>query len=79
MLSSEGMEHEVYIVNTPNLHEIAQQCNALNPDIAHIMYDDHISIASSLKAPKILYTSHFAYLTNPQLETHHRGYFSTIC
>jgi len=72
------MGHEVHIINTLNHLEIIRQCNALKPDVAHIMYDDHIPVASSLEAPKILYTSHFAYLTSPQLETSHYGYFQGI-
>jgi glycosyltransferase involved in cell wall biosynthesis len=76
--NSNGMGHEVHIINTSNHNEIIQQCNALEPDVAHIMYDDHISVASALKASKILYTSHFAYLTSPQLETTYRGYFDGI-
>jgi hypothetical protein len=73
-----GMGYEVHIINTPHHHEIIQQCNALNPDVAHIMYDDHIQVAGALEAPKILYTSHFAYLTSSQLETAYSGYFHGI-
>lgn len=68
--------HEVHIINTSNHNEIIRQCNELEPDVAHIMYDDHISVAGSLRAPKILYTSHFAYLTSPQLRDHIRWIFS---
>lgn len=80
VLSSDlnGMGHEVHIVNTPHHHEIIQQCNALNPNVAHIMYDDHIHVAGALLAPKVLYTSHFAYLTHPHLETQYAGYFRGI-
>jgi len=80
VLSSDGvgMRHEVHIINTSNHHEIIRQCNALEPYVAHIMYDDHITVAGSLRAPKILYTSHFAYLTSPQLETSYSGYFHGI-
>lgn len=76
--SREGGGHEVHIINTPHHGDIISECNALEPDIAHIMYDIHIQVASSLRAPKILYTSHFAYLTSPQLETAHSGYFHGI-
>jgi glycosyltransferase involved in cell wall biosynthesis len=76
VLSSVG--HDMHIINTSNHYEIIRQCNSLAPDIAHIMYDDHIPIAGALTAPKILYTSHFAYLTSPQLETAHGGYFRGI-
>lgn len=73
-----NMGHDVHIINTSNHNEIIRQCNALEPDVAHIMYDDHILVASSLRAPKILYTSHFAYLTSPHLETTYEGYFRII-
>ena len=80
VLSSDSIDmgHEVHIINTSNHNEIISQCNTLSPDVAHIMYDDHISVACSLRAPRILYTSHFAYLTSPQLETIHGGYFHGI-
>jgi hypothetical protein len=74
----DGMGHLVHIVNTPHHHEIIKQCNALEPDVAHIMYDDHISVAGSLKAPKILFTSHFAYLTHPRLASDYSWYFHGI-
>lgn len=70
--------HEVHIINTSNQHDIITTCNALAPDVAHIMYDDHIHVANSLTASRIVYTSHFAYLTSPQLETAHSGYFRGI-
>lgn len=76
--STIGGSHDVHIINTPHHNEIIQQCNALKPDVAHIMYDDHIHVASYLQASKILYTSHFAYITSPQLETTHYGYFQGI-
>lgn len=76
--SRERGGHEVHIINTPHHGDIISQCNALEPDVAHIMYDDHIHVVSGLRAPKILYTSHFAYLTSPQLETAHSGYFHGI-
>lgn len=78
VLSGINMGHEVHIINTSNHNEIISQCNSLEPDVAHIMYDDHILVACSLRAPKILYTSHFAYLTSPQLETTYGGYFHGI-
>ena len=73
-----GMGHEVHIINTTHHEDIIRQCNALAPDVAHIMYDDHINVAGALQAPKILYTSHFAYLTSPLLETSYSGYFHGI-
>lgn len=74
----EGMGHDVHIINTQNHHEIIQQCNNLDPDVAHIMYDDHIPVASNLNAKVILYTSHFAYLTHPKLVSQYSGYYNGI-
>jgi glycosyltransferase involved in cell wall biosynthesis len=73
-----NMGYDVHIVNTSNHNEIISQCNALEPDIAHIMYDDHIQTANGILAPKILYTSHFAYLTHPEFPSKYSGYFYHI-
>ena len=58
--------HQVIIVNRTN--DIIKECNRHTGCIVHIMYDDHISIVPHLTAKRILYTSHFAYLTNPSFE-----------
>ena len=34
--------YKVHLVNKPNLANIISECNTLNADIVHIMYDDHI-------------------------------------
>ena len=62
-LTAQG--HEVILVNQPN--NIIEECNR-HDGIVHIMYDDHISIVPHLRAKKILYTSHLAYLT-PSIQT----------
>jgi len=80
ILTNKG--YNVKIINKPNQIDIIKECNSIKPDIIHIMYDDHISIiphiAGKLKCKKIIYTSHFAYLTSPELETTHNCYFKNI-
>ena len=70
--------YNVIIVNTPNNDSIINECNSNNPDIIHIMYDDHITVAPHLKCSKIYYTSHFAYLTHPEFNTKYNCYFNNI-
>jgi len=69
---------DVSIVNVPQPQDIIEQCNLLEPEIVHIMYDDFIVVAPYLKCKKILYTSHFAYLTHPKLQTLYYHYFLHI-
>ena len=70
--------YNVIIVNTPTHSSIIKECNDNNPDIIHIMYDDHITVAPHLKCSKIYYTSHFAYLTHPEFNTKYNCYFNNI-
>lgn len=78
LTSIECGKHDVHIINTTCIYDIINLCNTLEPDVVHIMYDNYIHIASKLRAPKIIYTSHFAYLTSQHLETTHIGYFQSI-
>lgn len=57
---------DVYIINDKLPINIVKICNNIKPDIIHIMYDDYIKIVPFLKCKKILYTSHFAYITSPK-------------
>lgn len=57
---------DVYIINDKLPINIVKICNSIKPDIIHIMYDDYIKIVPFLKCKKILYTSHFAYITSPK-------------
>ena len=57
---------DVYIINDKLPINIVIICNKIKPDIIHIMYDDYIKIVPFLKCKKILYTSHFAYITSPK-------------
>jgi glycosyltransferase involved in cell wall biosynthesis len=42
------------------------------------MYDDYIIIAPYLQCKRILYTSHYAYITHPQFESQYVWYFQNI-
>ena len=68
-------QYDVHIVNQSNTTNIIQETNQLNPDVVHIMYDDYIVVAPHLNCSTILYTSHYAYITHPNFENEHRGYF----
>jgi hypothetical protein len=65
-LTAQG--HEVVIVNQYMDDDIIRECNR-HDGIVHIMYDDHITIVPKLRSKKILYTSHYAYITHPLFET----------
>ena len=58
---------ECHIINEKRNNDMIKKTNDINPDIVHIMYDDHIVIADKLKSKNILYTTHFAYITQPRI------------
>jgi glycosyltransferase involved in cell wall biosynthesis len=68
----------VEIVNYSNPNQIIQECNKHNPDVIHIMYDDHIIVSPYLKCKKIFYTSHYAFITHPDFKNKYSGYFNGI-
>jgi glycosyltransferase involved in cell wall biosynthesis len=70
--------YNIQIVNTSNPNQIIQECNKLNPDIVHIMYDDHIVVAPYLTSKNIYYTSHYAYITHPKFQQNYSYYFNNI-
>lgn len=70
--------HSVHIVNTSNPNQIIVETNAIDTDIVHIMYDDHIVVAPFIKCSKIYYTSHYAYITHPTFATTYSYYFKNI-
>jgi glycosyltransferase involved in cell wall biosynthesis len=69
---------EVIIVNESDVKNIIRLCNEYNPDVVHIMYDDHIVVAPYLTCKKKYYMSHFAYITHPEFTTRLGGYYNTI-
>ena len=66
------------IINEPNLQQVITLCNNTMPDIIHIMYDDHIIIAPYLKCTRILYTSHYAYITHPHFSSQYSYYYNNF-
>lgn len=62
------MGYDVDIINTTSKSDIIEQLSNIKYDVIHIMYDDHIDIVDHLKTnAKILYTTHWAYLTNDKM------------
>lgn len=55
---------QAIIINEKNKQNIINKINNHTPDVVHIMYDDHINIVGGIKCERIIYTSHYAYLTN---------------
>ena len=72
--------YNVLIINKSNHKLILEDYNKIvpEPDVVHIMYDDHIPVAPYLKCKKIVYTSHYAYITHPEFESKYHWYFNTI-
>lgn len=68
----------VIIINDSNIHRVIYNCNKLKADVIHIMYDDHITMVPHLKCKKILYTSHYACITQNGFEYKHRHYFNNV-
>lgn len=72
------INHQVDIINTARPNEIIKVVNRGKYDIVHIMYDDHIVIADRIRCRKIFYTTHFAYLTSPELKGKYKGYYNNF-
>ena len=62
-LSSTDLKHVIDYINTNNF------------TIVHIMYDDYVGISKYIQKSKVLYTSHFAFITHPEFETRFVDYF----
>jgi glycosyltransferase involved in cell wall biosynthesis len=69
---------DIHIVNNSNINIIIKECNELDSDIIHIMYDDYITVLPSLNCKNIIYTSHYAYITNNHFHNNNHGYFNNI-
>ena len=69
---------DVHIINQSNTANIINECNVVSYDVIHIMYDDYITVVPYINCKKILYTSHFAYITHPEFEHHYSHYFHGI-
>jgi len=69
---------EAIIINNSDLNQVIRKCNESHVDAVHIMYDDYIIIAPYLVCRNIIYTSHYAYITSPELEKKYKYYYQNI-
>lgn len=80
--NTDTIKYDVLIINKPSYNLIIQEYNKIipKPDVVHIMYDDHISVAKTIyeTCKTIYYTSHFAYITHPEFSTQYKTYFNNI-
>ena len=79
-LNLKNYDQNVFIINRPNQIDMINEINNINPDIVHIMYDDHIRIAQHIKCKTILYTSHWAYLDQEEklLSSGYLNFFNQV-
>jgi glycosyltransferase involved in cell wall biosynthesis len=73
-----SIDVNAHIINNKDLNQVITECNHSNADVIHIMYDDYCIIAPHLTCKKILYTSHYAYITHPSFKEEYSHYFHTI-
>jgi hypothetical protein len=60
MLQAAG--HQVTIVNQRNRTQALAEVEASQPDLVHLHYDEYITWAEQMTCPRIVATSHYAYL-----------------
>lgn len=60
---------DVEFISEPNINNIIKLCNEKKPNIVHIMYDDYYVVAKYIECKNIFLTTHFAYITNKNIET----------
>lgn len=65
-LSLNKLGHEVQIVNVGDPYQIISMINQFRPDFVHINYDDWVGLYSYIQYPCAV-TTHFAYITRPEL------------
>jgi len=58
--------HEVLLLNTPNKIEIIVKANAFQADLIHCHYDVFIDLVPFLKCPKIIFSSHYPWIDQPE-------------
>lgn len=73
--NKEKYDIDVAIVNRSDTNLIIKECNEHCADVIHIMYDDYITVAPYLQCSKILYTSHYAYITSPIFKRKYSHYY----
>ena len=70
--------YNVEIINTPNRDEIISKVNNGNFDIVHLHYDVFIDIIPRLKNTKIVVSSHFPFINNPEKYGNYRSIFNQL-
>ena len=69
---------DVDLINNRHLKQVITEINKKAYDIVHIMYDDYVVIAPYINCGKIIYTSHYAYITHPDFQVKYSSYFNNI-
>ena len=62
----ENLGHEIHIVNTPIPEQIIGLVNALHSDVVHFQLEDYAYLAPHIKCENVIFTSHYAYLEQPE-------------
>lgn len=73
--------YDILILTDKTLNQMVEKINKFKPNFIHIMYDDNIDIIPKLNVKinsKIIYTTHFAYITHPEFQTKFKHYYDTI-
>jgi len=68
----------VEIINEKDLNLVIKTCNALEPDVVHIMYDDYVIVSPYLECRKVIYSSHYAYISHPDFKKKYKYYYERI-
>jgi len=68
----------VEIINEMDLNVAIRMCNNSEPDIVHIMYDDYVIISPYLTCRKVIYSSHYAYISHPDFKKKYKYYYERI-
>jgi glycosyltransferase involved in cell wall biosynthesis len=61
--------HQVDIINTPDLHAVADHVNQIDYDFVHLHYDDHAKVLTHLITKPFCTTTHYGYI-----KEHHPEY-----
>ena len=70
--------YEVEVINTPNRDEIVNVVNNGNFDVVHLHYDVFIDVVPRLKNTKIIVSSHFPFINNPEKYGNYRNIFNQL-
>jgi glycosyltransferase involved in cell wall biosynthesis len=83
-INLEKRDYNILILTDKTLNEMVEKIIKFEPNYIHIMYDDNIDIIPLLKnrniipKSKIIYTTHFAYITHPDFKNKFKQYYNDI-